>query len=209
MCSRIALFLLCISLLSVPRSSADENASLSQLILAMAQEAARESADANEPRDDESTNDWLDGKSDDADTDDDVERKTKSRGASTADFLSRLQKPIREIQVTSFTAGARVPNDRAAAILFDSDESPIYVGAAEVTIPRPTRYTVGSWHRPLYYEQSSLERCGNGIGCLQNALSGTQFLANTFTLPYRIAQQRPDCPVSTGVDCQIVSADPR
>lgn len=208
MCSRIVLFLLCISLLSVSRSSADENASLSQLILAMAQEAARENTDTDEPSDDESTNDWLDGESDDADADDDVKQKTKSRVATTADFLSRLQKPIREIRVTSFTADGRVPNDRAAAILFDSDESPIHLGAAEATIPRPTRYTVGSWHRPLYYEQPNLERCGNSIGCLQNALSGIQFLANTFTLPYHMAQQRPDCPVTTGVDCQTCQRIP-
>lgn len=210
MCSRIIIAsLLLVSQLGVSRSLADQNVSLSQLILAMADETAKENLEAAQPGDDESTDAWLGGKEDDAESADDEEAlESRSRETTTADFLSRLHKPIGDIRVTSFNDEGRVPNDRAADILFAGDTPPIRVGATGASVPRPMRYTVGSWHRPLYYQQPNLERCGNSIGCLQNALSGIQFITNTFTLPYHMTQQRPDCPVSTGVDCQTCQEIP-
>ena len=205
MCPRHFLLLLCTGLMGISPALADQNVTFRQLILSTPDDTTED-----EPDPEESTDDWLDGDQVDAadEEKEDDDEQARSRSTTTVDFLSRLRKPIGDIRVTSFTDDGRVPNDRAADILFAGDTPPIRVGATGASVPRPMRYTVGSWHRPLYYQQPNLERCGNSIGCLQNALSGIQFLTNTFTLPYHMAQQRPDCPVNTGVDCQTCQQIP-
>ncbi len=107
-----------------------------------------------------------------------------SRDRSTTANVMRLRKPIADVVIQATEAGREVPADRAARYL--PDEPLILITALDVGPPLPDRYAVGFKHRPLYFEQPRLERCGRGCNYLQNAISGAQFLANTILLPYHM-----------------------
>ena len=128
------------------------------------------------------------------------------RNRSTLAHLMRLRKPVREIKIEATESRGPVPENRAA---LSAQQDPLIVIAAfGASTPPPDRYTVGFMHRPLYYEQPQLERCGKSCGYFQNAISGFQFLANTMVLPYRIGAQRADCPIPSGGDCLTCQTDP-
>ena len=137
--------------------------------------------------------------------------------------LVKLRKSITEIRIS---AGSNValgerPANRSAELF--ASESPRLVSSVNSVPQPPTRYPVPFCHRPLYFQQPDLERCGrvyrcgsSSCGYMQNAVSGLTFLVNTMVLPYRIATERPDCPVphqgdcracqSTGGDCEPLQA---
>ena len=113
--------------------------------------------------------------------------------------LEKLRKPLTDVRIEA-TVGERTPTSGAAVLLGDQVLSTITSSGA--SIRQPDRYTVSSCHRPLYFEELNLERCGNTYGCATNLVSGVHFLTNTAMLPYRMATQRPDCPVPSHGDCK-------
>jgi hypothetical protein len=148
----------------------------------------------------------------DADADDETDGKADDvRKDSTLGHLSQLRKPVREITLSSTglktdQANSPTPEDRADQL---AQEKPVVMIAGLGLSPQlPQRYTIGFCHRPLYFEQPNLERCGKSCGYFQNAVSGVQFLANTIALPYHMGQQRPDCPIPSRGDCETCQSIP-
>ncbi len=135
----------------------------------------------------------------DEEGEDDEKDQEYSRSLSTVAHLMRLRKPIREIRIGEIEPGERVPENKAG--IYSQPKPLIMISALGADVLRPNRYTVCAMHQPLYYEQPNLERCGNGCGYFQNAISGIEFVANTMTLPYQLGQQCPDCLVPSGGDC--------
>ena len=114
--------------------------------------------------------------------------------------LEKLRKPLSDVRIEA-TAGENVtPTSEAAQLL--GDQGSTAITSSGESIPLPDRYTVSSCHRPLYFEELNLERCGSTYGCATNLVSSVHFLTNTAMLPYRMATQRPDCPVPSHGDCQ-------
>lgn len=75
-----------------------------------------------------------------------------------------------------------------------------YVGLSNNCVPvatasfmKPFNWVApGTVHNPLYFEDVALERYGQGCNpCLQPAVSGVRFLADTLLLPYQMGL---DCP---------------
>lgn len=122
-----------------------------------------------------------------------------SRERLTEEHVRELRKPMTQIRVRATEAGKTVPVDRAARFTVESPV--IEIGSTGLKPPLPDRYTICQWHRPLFFEQPVLERCGRGFGCLQNAISASQFCVNTVFLPYHMCDERADCPVPSGGDC--------
>ena len=122
------------------------------------------------------------------------------RSRATNNHLIELLKPIRQIDLRSGSEGRPVPENRAAMVA--GDGAPFFVTAMGYPVPPTDRYTICQTHRPLYFEQPNLERCGSGFGIFQNAVSGATFLANTIMLPYKAGKHRPDCEVPAGGDCK-------
>lgn len=113
--------------------------------------------------------------------------------------LEKLRKPLTDVRIEA-TVGEKTPTSGADALLGDQVSST--VTSSGTSIRQPDRYTVSSCHRPLYFEELNLERCGNTYGYATNLVSGIHFLTNTAMLPYRLATQHPDCPVPSHGDCQ-------
>jgi hypothetical protein len=147
------------------------------------------------------------GNSDQAASDEDPtteDEESKRRDRITAG-IGALKKPVTEIRINT-TPGGEVPENRAE--LFSQHGPAISIGALGIASASPDRYTICFTHRPLYYEQRNLERCGRGCGCLQNGVSAAQFLWNTALLPYQIGRQHCDCPVTAGGDCMTCQSYP-
>jgi hypothetical protein len=119
--------------------------------------------------------------------------------------LAELKKPMSEISVGATFTG-RVPERRSS--LNAAEDPPIVIRSLGFGPPPPVRYTIGFRHRPLYYEQPNLERCGRGFGCLQNAVSAGQFVANTMFLPYHLCSEPAACLVPAGGDCMTCQPIP-
>ncbi|TWU05026.1 hypothetical protein [Stieleria varia] len=120
------------------------------------------------------------------------------RQRSVQQHLDRLSKPVHQIDM-NIDLHSNVPQSRASEMTVDS--YPRYVTATGLAPSLPERDTTGYGHRPLYFEEADLERCGTGYGYLTNGASMTHFLCNTAVLPYRIGSQRPDRCVRNGPDC--------
>ncbi len=114
--------------------------------------------------------------------------------------LAQLQKPLSDVRVQAVDADAVTPTSRAAELL--GDEQGYVMTSSGAAVSLPARYTTDQSHRPLYFEELNLERCGNTYGCATNAISGLHFMTNTVMLPYRLATMRADCPVGSHGDCQ-------
>ena len=120
------------------------------------------------------------------------------RQATVRLHLQQLRKPIQHVELKRDNDHKR-PENQAAGFIAES--SPEVVTALGFHLPTPDRYTIAQYHRPLYFEQPNLERCGNGYGILQNGVSGLTFVGNTLALPFRAYHQPPDCLVHAGDDC--------
>lgn len=147
---------------------------------------------------------------DEAAPDDGQEKSSEqsSRDRFADERLQLLRKPIGEIRIGDPLQDQRVPEDKAAR--YAPPGAPYLVTALGDGPELPNRYTICFKHRPLYYEQPNLERCGNVCCCgyLQNAISGMQFVANTIKLPYRLGKQHPHCLVPTRGDCKTCQTMP-
>ncbi|TWU59306.1 hypothetical protein Poly51_20940 [Rubripirellula tenax] len=133
----------------------------------------------------------------------------KKGGQKTdVDRLSRLRKPLHQIRITPPGSSGREPSDRADELTLVTDGASTLVTAMGFPVFRPDRNPECFQHRPLYFEQPNLERCGKNCGYFQNGVSAFRFVANTMKLPYHMAQQRPACLVSSGGDCQTCQSYP-
>lgn len=161
-----------------------------------------------DPTDKDDTNDQSDNDWDDEDemTDEDSVDEDQKRQSSMATRIAALNKRANEITIRTLADGA-TPQNRAQQLSLA--EPVIAITALGVGPTGPMRYTTCFMHQPLYFEQSNLERCGNGHGCWQNSVSGIQFLGNTILLPYHLGRQRCDCTVHSGGDCQCCESLPR
>ncbi len=128
------------------------------------------------------------------------------RSRATMAHLNRLRKPIHQIEIADPQSHLQKPENRAASVM--EVAAPIQIASLGYGVPIPNRYTIGQAHRPLYFEQPNVERCGNGFGVFQNAVSGFTFLANTMALPYRMGKQPPHCEVPAGGDCRTCQSLP-
>jgi len=107
------------------------------------------------------------------------------------------------------TAELSRPENRACQFLDESGPSyystPMRFGAS-----RPMRNAHVFWHRPLYYEDPNLERCGQTSGCLTTAVSSVHFVTAIAFTPYLTAtthptacvQSLPDCTTCQSFDCR-------
>ena len=122
-----------------------------------------------------------------------------SRDRLTTEHVMELRKPMRDIRVEATEDFTKVPANRAGKYMVK--EPVLEITSSGILPPLPDRYTLCLTHRPLYYEQPLLERCGRGFCYAQNSISAAQFCVNTLFLPYHMGKQRPDCPVPAGGDC--------
>lgn len=169
---------------------------------------AVESSDLRSPelRDDETTDSLRTEAGKQSETMEVDESESTLRGRATMAHLIQLRKPIRLIELADASNDQPKPEDRPAWLV---DSVPaVVVTAIGYGVPIPNRYTICQSHQPLYFEQPNLERCGNGFGVWQNAVSGATFLTNTILLPYKIGKQRPDCEVLAGGDCKTCQSVP-
>ena len=121
-----------------------------------------------------------------------------ARDHFNASSVEKLRKPIRDIRIVA-EDGPKAPENLSAQFIVQ--EPVLKIVAAGISPPLPDRYPIQFKHRPLYYEQPRLERCGRGCGPAQNAISAGQFCVNTFFLPYHMCKTRADCLVQSGGDC--------
>ncbi len=125
------------------------------------------------------------------------ERSTSAGEARLAQRLAVLRKPSSQLTLglkSEDPDTADEPKNIAADLL---SESPVeYLSADFLPIPQADRVHTRFCHRPTYFQELNLERCGQldceKWGCLQNAYSSFWFLTNSTLLPYRVASQ-PSC----------------
>lgn len=185
-----------------------ESESLGDKLRARSLEAMRSSEPDSNSSDSNSSESGDEEGSDEDDKDfdaNDEELERRSR-RSKLDHLQRLRKPVSRIRIGLSSDGARTPEN--LSMLDRGDEETILVAGLGISVSANDRYSVGFCHRPLYFEQPNLERCGQAFGYCQNLISGIQFVANAWTLPYHMSQQRPDCPVGVGGDCRTCQTYP-
>ncbi|MEM7316417.1 MAG: hypothetical protein AAF497_25060 [Planctomycetota bacterium] len=114
--------------------------------------------------------------------------------------MKELNKPMCKITIGMQEDEDSTPENLAAKNLPAYD--PFYIAATGEAPALPNRYTIGFKHRPLYYQQRNLERCGIGCGYFTNVVSGAKFVADTIVLPYRMGKTYPNRLVATDGDCQ-------
>ena len=124
--------------------------------------------------------------------------------------VTKLLRPTSEIRLQADYVSGSVPPDLAAEI---DRETELGSGIERLGLLNPAgsvsifdRYPAPMYHRPLYFEELNLERCGVGNGYFQNAVSGARFVTGTLLLPYRIATESPHVLVSSPGDCRSQQA---
>ena len=131
-----------------------------------------------------------------------------SDDANVADAVTdRLQQPLASVPTRLQSRRLpRVlpPGQGATSADYDSlfrRTTPLMQPALALHLPPPRRYTYDFQHRPLYFEQPGLERCGRSFGCATSVVSATAFLAQTALLPYQVLALGPCTHVSPLGDC--------
>lgn len=180
-----------------------------------------ENGDTDEPEGEQSENgpeelSPPDGQSSPTGEPDDSSQKSladhlKKGGERMNQRLDLLRKPANQLRLVPHAIATEdqvVPDNRAAEV-FASQPEQVISGTWHPTL-RAERVHVPFCHRPTYFQELNLERCGQtdcgSCGCLQNAISSFWFLGNAFALPYRIATQPPCQCVSAYGDCTACSA---
>ena len=141
--------------------------------------------------------------SDEEDEDEEKEREREKRleaelrRKATARHLGRLLKPVTQVRL-GLSPGAGSPENQAA-LTVPTQTQTIYGGSDSRQRLHP--HAGCMVHRPLYFENKNLERCGNGHGCLQNGASALLFLSQALTLPYQLTTKRADQLVQSPGGC--------
>ncbi|QDT12197.1 hypothetical protein K239x_42060 [Planctomycetes bacterium K23_9] len=166
-------------------------------------QSPRRSDNVGELADDEPTYNLLDDDSEfeEEDEQDELLKAAQNRTRALAGHLNRLQKPLGEIRLVNLESASTVKPVNQAKQL--TQHLPAQWVTASGASPRlANRYPVGFCHRPLYFQELDLERCGEHFGCLQNLHSAAHFLIGTAIVPYRMATQCPDHLVRGRGDCR-------
>jgi hypothetical protein len=127
----------------------------------------------------------------------------EARQSHLADSYAALNKPLGAIGLTRGLGG---PSPENLAAVIDPALEPIVLWGTPWACPRPTRYSMCFCHRPLYFEDPNLERCGLHAGCCQSLISATQFFGSIVLLPAKMAVHCPDELVHTLGDCPTCCA---
>ena len=151
---------------------------------------------------DKTSDELLSDEDDEESSQAEEDRKARiARQRAMIRHLQKLQKPVHQIQITGAYAPANeVPENRAAFVV--GHQMPQTIAGLNAQPDLADRYPVGFSHRPLYFEEIDLERCGQNRGAFQNLCSAKHFLLNTIALPYRICTQSPSDLVSARGDCR-------
>jgi hypothetical protein len=107
-----------------------------------------------------------------------------------AEALAGSIRPITELSVSIAPEPGQMPADYAAQAL------------GTQSLPAPEQFSDGPWtgyhwvapsvcHRPLYFENASLERHGYSFGIAQPFASASHFVGNAAILPYRLVAEPP------------------
>jgi hypothetical protein len=113
---------------------------------------------------------------------------------------AELHKPVNAITLTTGLA-AREPPDLSAATLNQSPPVTIWGEPWPDVKLACYRYVVPFSHRPLYFEQPNLERCGTGCCCLTTYASAAHFFGSVVLLPLHAVLDPPCRCVPTLGDC--------
>ena len=137
--------------------------------------------------------------------------------------VSSIFQPITSVQLNGLSTDppSRPRNDNAsvaelprpenkACQFMDAYAPTFYETPMRYGAQRPTRNAHVFWHRPLYYEDPNLERCGQANGCLTTAVSTVHFVTAIAFTPYltgathpaTCVQSLPDCPTCQSFDCR-------
>jgi len=119
-------------------------------------------------------------------------------GDSLAEGLPEPVKPITSLGTNIAPQEGRLPTDYAKTALPDQrvmapeqSAEGVYAGVEWVA--------PGTCHRPLYFENPSLERHGYSLGLAQPFCSAAHFVGNAAILPYRLgAEPTCDCVYTLG-----------
>lgn len=108
--------------------------------------------------------------------------------------------PSRPREDAASTAELPRPENQACQYL-DSYSPAYYATPVRYGSHRPSRDTHVFCHRPLYFEDANLERCGQSNGCLTTATSVVHFATLIAFSPYSMLAEHPaDC-VRSLPDC--------
>lgn len=107
------------------------------------------------------------------------------------------------------TAELPRPEDRACQFM-DAYAPIYYTTPVRYGASRPIRNAHTFVHRPLYYEDPNLERCGQSNGCLTTTVSTVHFVTAIAFTPYLMGANHPttcvrslpDCPTCHSFDCR-------
>jgi hypothetical protein len=129
-----------------------------------------------------------------------AEPLTPERLRQIGQAADELHRPLNSIRMAQHLEG-RHPPDLAAQV-HPSLQPDLLWGAPWPSDPlRWYRYTVPFEHRPLYFEQPNLERCGLHWGPLTPYASAAHFFGNIVLLPVHAVIDLPCVPVPTLGDC--------
>lgn len=143
--------------------------------------------------------------SEDLEADDEQRKAEAARQRATRSHLELLKKPIQDIALSAGVNRTEVPDNRAASFVVTQPETLI---TSSGVVSLPERYTICITHRPLYYEELNLERCGKHHGCLQSVCSGFKFFSSTLLLAYKMGRICPDQLVRSPGDCKTCESFP-
>ena len=93
------------------------------------------------------------------------------------------------------------PSDTALAML--RLRKPFNVFAVSRGPWQANRDSYPFYHKPLWFEDPNLERCGRGCGPFTSTVSAIRASANIPILPYRFTAEKPWSCVRTLPDCTV------
>lgn len=141
----------------------------------------------------------------DPEADSEEAKEERARREATLGHIQDLRKPIQDITLSAGVNRTDVPSNTAESMSGPKAETLITSsGVASL----PERYTICITHRPLYYEELNLERCGRHHGCLTSVCSGFKFFSSTVLLAYKMGRICPDRLVRSPGDCKTCEAFP-
>lgn len=174
--------------------SSRENARREDTAIENADPAAKERSDSRSISDGEDSTGKLSKRT----------RETQRRSETTLSQLDKLNTPLNQIQLSGLESEdgpASLAEQLAASANGHARADVRWITASADGSGAVTSETTHYARRPLYFENTLLERCGRsddvfGAGIWTNGKSAAKFLVDTTLLPYRMIRQRPDKLVS-------------
>ena len=137
--------------------------------------------------------------------------KDKSSSAKNRAFeINRYSlTPIQSISLSTASEGELSPKDLAGEVFTNQQTEFHAYGFSRASFMPSKRWTAtGIFHRPLYFEDCSLELCGRDHGCLEPIVSAAKFYGRIAVWPYMIGATCPNqCQYSDG-RCHAADCSP-